>query len=231
MNILLVLLLLVCGDSAPSRSSLLAPSDSAHAVWVVEDRSGGEMTAQVSGDSMEIVAPDGLTLWYDQKLTGDYLISYRVKVVMEGGKSDRLSDLNCFWAASDPLHPDDLFCRSTWRGGLFSNYNSLNLFYVGYGGNNNSTTRFREYHAEHLAKGDKEKIRPVIKEYTDPENLLKPNEWITVQIRVEANTTTYSVDGVELFSEKIAEGRGDGYFGLRLLRNHTEFTDFSIVQL
>lgn len=55
-------------------------------------------------------------------------------MVMQGGKYDRLSDLNCFWAANDPKYPDDLFARSQWRDGIFKNYNTLNLFYVGYGG-------------------------------------------------------------------------------------------------
>ena len=26
-------------------------------------------------------------------------------MVMQGGKYDRLSDLNCFWAANDPKYP------------------------------------------------------------------------------------------------------------------------------
>ena len=33
-----------------------------------------------------------------------------------------------------------------WRNGEFKNYNTLDLYYVGYGGNDNGTTRFREYH-------------------------------------------------------------------------------------
>lgn len=209
---------------------LLSPGGGAHGNWVAEDRSG-KMTAEVVGSSMEIVAPDGLTLWYDQKLTGDYQISYRVKMFMQGGENDRLSDLNCFWAASDPLYPNDIYHRSKWRNGLFTNYNTLNLFYVGYGGNHNSTTRFREYHAKYVSAAGDDQLRPVIKEYTDADNLLKPNRWLLVVITVKDGVTTYSADGEELFSEPIAEGRGDGYFGLRLLKNHTIFTDFSIKTL
>ena len=48
-------------------------------------------------------------MWYRQRLAGDYEISYRICMVMQGGKYDRLSDLNCFWAANDPKYPDDLF--------------------------------------------------------------------------------------------------------------------------
>lgn len=109
--------------------------------WTIEDHSG-EVKIIVSGDTLEITAPKGLTLWYNQRLTGDYEISYRVKMLMQGGKYDRLSDLNCFWGANDPKHPGNLFARSEWRNGIFQHYKTLSLFYVGYGGNHNSTTRF-----------------------------------------------------------------------------------------
>ena len=84
---------------------------------------------------------------------------------------DRLSDLNCFWAANDPKYPDDLFARSQWRDGIFKNYNTLNLFYVGYGGNDNSTTRFRRYKGEYFGVAD-DKVKPLLKEYTDASHLL-----------------------------------------------------------
>ena len=53
-------------------------------------------------DTVELIVPGGLTMWYQQRLTGDYEINYRICMVMKGGKYDRLSDLNCFWAANDP---------------------------------------------------------------------------------------------------------------------------------
>ena len=65
--------------------------------WTIEDHSG-KVKILVSSDTLEITAPDGLTLWYNQRLTGDYEIGYRVKMLMQGGKYDRLSDLNCFGA-------------------------------------------------------------------------------------------------------------------------------------
>lgn len=194
--------------------------------WTAEDHSG-QMKIEVLNDTLDITAPKGLTLWYNTRLTGDYEISYRVKVLMQGGKHDRLSDLNCFWAANDPQHHNDLYARATWRQGIFQHYRSLNLFYVGYGGNNNTTTRFRQYFG---GKYDMEDplVRPVIEEYTDPEHLLKPNEWYHVRISVRKGITTYYMNGEELFRLSIKEGEGDGHFGLRLLQNHVLFTDFRI---
>ena len=94
-------------------------------------------------------------------------------MVMKGGKYDRLSDLNCFWAANDPKNPDNLFARSEWRNGVFKNYNTLDLFYVGYGGNDNSTTRFRRYNGKYYGVAD-DKVKPLLREYTDTSHLLIP---------------------------------------------------------
>lgn len=148
-------------------------------------------------------------------------------MVMKGGRHDRLSDLNCFWAANDPKHPDDLFARSQWRNGVFKNYNTLNLFYVGYGGNDNSTTRFRRYRGEYYGIAD-DKVKPLLKEYTDAPHLLVPNKWYEIRIRVEKGMTTYAVNGEELFRYSLTGNEGDGHFGLRLLQNHVLFTGFKV---
>ena len=183
--------------------------------WTIEDHSD-EVKIIVSGDTLEITAPKGLTLWYNQHLTGDYEISYRVKMLMQGG--------------NDPEHPGNLFARSEWRNGIFQHYKTLSLFYVGYGGNHNSTTRFRQYFAKTADTSDAI-ARPVIKEYTDKSHLLFPNKWYDIQIRVEKGITTYRINGEELFRLTIKDNEGDGHFGLRLLENHTLFTDFQVKSL
>ena len=64
-------------------------------------------------------------------------------MISAGGKNDRVSDLNCFWMARDSRNPDDLF--AVHRTGKFADYNQLLCYYVGVGGNTNTTTRFRRY--------------------------------------------------------------------------------------
>lgn len=194
--------------------------------WLPEDSSGKVQITCVE-DTMDIVSPDGLSLWYKERLTGNYEITYRVKVVMAGGKFDRLSDLNCFWGADDPQHPDNFFARSKWRNGEFKNYNTLSLYYVGYGGNENMTSRFREYHGEYYGVDDT-KIKPILEEYSDAPHLLKPNHWYEIKIRVENGMTTYSMDGEELFRLPVDQNKGDGYFALRLWQNHVHFTGFQV---
>lgn len=227
--ILLSLMMMATLDGAAQRRELLNGGEMG-SKWIVEAVSDQTLIS-VEGDTMEVVNPSGLTLWYDKMLEGDYQIGYRVKFIMEGGEHDRLSDLNCFWGAIDPQYPDNIYERSEWRGGMFGNYNTMDLFYVGYGGNKNRTTRFRRYRAEFNNEVDKDKMRPVIKEYLDPEDLLKPNIWMSVVIRVEGDVTTYSMDGKELFRHTMEQGQDRGYFGLRLLRNHTIFTGFYVKEL
>lgn len=221
---LLLILLLSMSGVTSAQKSLHFPEG-----WKVEDSSGVlEITER--GDTLELVVPDGLTLWYKQRLTGDYEIRYRICMVMKGGKYDRLSDLNCFWAANDPQYPANLFARSDWRKGVFQHYNTLDLFYVGYGGNENSTTRFRRYSGKYYGV-DENRIKPLLAEYTDAPNLLYPNRWYAVCIQVKEGITTFSVDEKELFRYTLAPNQGDGHFALRLLQNHVLFTNFQVKTL
>ena len=196
--------------------------------WVVEDTSGKlqSLITELNG-VVDIVAPGGASIWYNEKLSGDYEISYSIQVVMENGQYDRLSDMNCFWGAKDPFNPHDFFARSKSRKGQFKNYDALNLFYVGKGGNNNTTTRFREYHGEFYNK-DKSKVKPLIAEYTDPEHLLQPNRWYEISIRSSRGVTSYRCDGKEYFRHSVRPGQTDGYFGLRLWKNHVRVTNFVV---
>lgn len=194
--------------------------------WIVEDQSE-EYRLVVNRDTMDVIAQRGMTIWYNQKLKGDYKISYRA-MFPTGGEYDRVSDLNCFWGASDPASPNDMFGeKSAPRDGDFSKYSPLDLFYVGYGGNKNRTTRFRRYYGEYV-ESDPAKNRPVIKEYLEPENRLYPEEWIQIEITVKDGRTTYSANGKVLFDHPLEEGQDEGYFGIRLVRNHALFTDFSV---
>lgn len=208
---------------------LLSACSHSSGQWIAEDESS-TYTHSERGDTLEITAPQGLTLWYAQPLTGNYRISYAATVVMQGGLNDRLADLNCFWAAADPEYPDDFFARTTWRRGVFAHYNSLDLFYVGFGGNDNSTTRFRRYYGSRYNVPGAE-VKPLIAEYTDAGHLLSPNRNYHIVITVAAGQTTFAVNGQTLFACALAPNEGNGYFGLRLLTNHILISGFKIEQL
>ena len=135
--------------------------DSLSKMWIVETPQHKNSKVFAANGKLVIDVAKGATVWYDKKLAGNYIIEYKRKVVVNGGANSRLSDLNNFWMASDPKNAN-LFTRT----GVFEEYDNLNLYYVGMGGNTNSTTRFRKY-------GDNE--RRLLKEYTDKAHLLEAN--------------------------------------------------------
>ena len=182
------------------------------------------------GDTADIVAPKGLTLWRRQKMEGDLIIEYDACVVDGGQAGDRLSDLNCFWMASDPKHPDDIFARAGWRHGIFANSYSLQLYYVGYGGNHNTTTRFRRYDGNEDAIAQAEKRPAILREYTDADHLLKANHWYHVKLINKDSRVQYYIDGQLLVDYRDPAPLREGWFGFRTTLSHTRLTHFTVRQ-
>ncbi|MGC4104315.1 MAG: DUF6250 domain-containing protein [Ferruginibacter sp.] len=109
--------------------------------WLVEKQKADSEIVTTQNGRLVMDTYGGATIWYKKELSGNIRIVYKRKVIMEGGKNDRLSDLNQFWMATDPSKK--MFTR---KGG-FAEYDSLDMYYVGMGGNYNKTTRFRKYKA------------------------------------------------------------------------------------
>ncbi len=197
--------------------------------WIIEKVS--DKTAFEVKDSMlEVVAPGGITLWYHKPIKSPAKIMFEAMVINEGGEYDRGSDLNCFWMANDPEHPDSMFARSEWRNGVFGRYYSLSMYYAGYGGNNNSTTRFRRYDGDYQRFYEK-KIRPeILKEYTDSAHLIIPNQWYRVEIIVNGNQIQYYMNKDLLFDYHDPDPYTSGYFGLRTVKNHIVYRNFKVIQ-
>lgn len=193
--------------------------------WKVESESP-DYKVTFSGDTAEIISPKGLTLWRKEKMAGAVTIEYDACVMDEGKPGDRLSDLNCFWMASDPKSPDNLWKREKWRNGIFLNCYSLQLYYLGYGGNHNSTTRFRRYDGNEagITKAD---ARPaILREYKDEAHLLKANKWYHVKITNENNRVSYYIDGKRLIDFRDADPLTSGWFGFRTTLSRTRITNF-----
>ena len=204
------------------------------------------------GDTLDITSPKGLSLWWNKPLTAPCTISYRACVVMENGPYDRLSDLNCFWMVSSPLPRsaqsdashlkkrevagEGVFSPlSPWRGvggeasGRFVDSYRLQCYYLGYGGNYNTTTRFRRYNGDTLAIEDPSHRPPIIKEYTDSAHLLKPNHWYSVRIEVlEDGHTRYFLDEELLVDYRDPSPLLHGWFAFRTTWSHTRLTGFRI---
>lgn len=186
--------------------------------WISEIPSSPDAKASIENNKLVIDVDGGATLWFNKKLSGNILVEYKRKVIMNNGKNDRLSDLNQFWMVSDPRNPN-LFTRN----GVFKQYDSLLLYYVGFGGNTNSTTRFRKYNG----KGE----RVLYTDLTDKEHLLQPNKEYTITTIVYNGVTKFFVDGKEFFSYADPEPLREGYFGFRTTESRHEIDNFKVYQL
>lgn len=192
--------------------------------WVVEQMPGGNVV--VRADAVEITDAAGCTVWWREKLRAPVTISYEVTVVSAGGPLDRVSDVNCFFLATDPKAPDGRpFAPGFGRTGKFEDYDSLRTYYVGMGGNTNSTTRFRRY------AGDGSK--PLLPEH-DLQNakfLLEPNRAYRIEISVRDGLVEYRRDGEGFFSWRDPAPLAEGWFGFRLVRSHQLIRDFKVKEL
>ena len=194
--------------------------------WTVESESK-DYRVTFRGDTCELLAPKGLTLWRKQVMTTDMVVEYDAQVVDEGQQGDRVSDLNIFWMASDPRHKD-IWSRQEWRQGIFVRCYTLQMYYLGYGGNYNSTTRFRRYDGDERGV-DSVAYRPaILKEYTDGDHLLKANHWYHVKIESTGGRTRFYMDGQLLVDYLDPTPLRRGWFGFRTTLSRTRITNFQI---
>lgn len=186
--------------------------------WSLEQAPGGRVVFQ--DGSLHIEDAAGTTLWFRSKLIAPVEITYEAEVVVRGGPHDRLSDLNCFWMAQDLTQPAGGLPAG--RSGRFADYDNLLTYYVGYGGNNNTTTRFRRY--------DGTSDRPLRPEHDlrDASHLLSPNHVYHIRIVVRDGMTEYWQDGTKVFTFTDPKPLTTGYFGFRTVRSHLVIRHFKI---
>jgi hypothetical protein len=208
----------------PETARLWYSDDFAHGLgqWSAELERPG--TVEASGGSLRIDVPAGATVWFRPEIRGAVRIEYEVTLIQRGGANDRVSDLNCFWMATDARSPKDLF--ATKRSGKFADYNQLRAYYVGQGGNGNTTTRFRRY------IGDAE-LRPLLPEHdlVSDDVLLKPNVSQKILIVADGGRIQYWRDGKVIFDYRDATPYTRGRFGLRTTFSHLEVRHFRVYRL
>ena len=184
--------------------------------WVIEQQPGGKVYL----DSGKLVIEDqgGCSVWLKKKLKAPVRISYKVKASSDA----RVSDINCFWMASEPGHEDDHFYADRKRDGSFASYDILKTYYVGMGGNYNSTTRFRRYEG-----GGK---RPLLPEHdlSDPKFMIIPDHEYEIQLVAADGVAKYIVDGKLIFEYQDDEPLTEGWFAFRTVLSHLEIRDLKI---
>ena len=185
--------------------------------WIVEQQPGGRV---VTEDGRFIIEDaGGATVWYRHRLTAPLLITYRARASSRA----RVSDLNCFWMARDPRNDEPPFAPRNRRSGRFADYDSLLTYYVGYGGNGNTTTRFRRY--------DGTGARPLQPEHDlqDPRFLLRPDHDHRIALRVSAEgEASFACDDQTLFRFCDPAPLRAGWFAFRTVRSRLELADFTV---
>jgi hypothetical protein len=195
--------------------------------WKIEAEQSGTIAAKEGAVLIDV--PKGCTVWFKHVLAGPVLITYEARMVQAQPPeaNDRVSDMNCFWMASDPRansQSSEDFFNVPERTGAFSTYNQLKTYYVGQGGNTNSTTRFRRY------IGDATN-RPLLPEHDLTDHLLVPNVWTQVQLVACGGLIEYYCNGERIFQYHDPQPYTSGYFGFRTTWNHMEIRRFEIFRL
>lgn len=190
--------------------------------WVIEKIESSKVS--IIHNEMDIDDNGGSTVWFKHSISSPSVIEFEGKVIVQGGPNDRGTDLNFFWMAQEP-DSNDFFSKSKWRGGDMRKYDPMKLYYIGYGANDNSTTRFRRY------PGDG--TRPLLPEYDviDKAFMNTPNVHTKIQI-VSLNEGTYVyANGKKLYFIEKDEKYKEGYFGFRTWKSHIALDNFKVYSL
>jgi Domain of unknown function (DUF6250) len=185
--------------------------------WIIETTPVKGSSVAVQNGRLILDTENGVTVWYKHQLTGNVEIEYTRTVIMDSGRNDRLSDLNQFWMATDPQQK--MFTR---KGG-FKEYDSLQMYYVGMGGNYNTTTRMRRYDGRGLLK--------IVGEFKDSAHLLKPNVPYHIKISCINGTSQFFVNGELFFEFTDPAPFTEGWFAIRSTKSRQEIDEVKIWQL
>ncbi len=190
--------------------------------WVVESQQPGRIQARDGALDIDVAA--GCTVWLKTPLDGPLMIEYEAIVIARGGANDRVSDLNCFWMARDARSPEDLF--ATRRSGRFEEYNFLRGYYVGLGGNGNTTSRFRRYVGDATT-------RPLLPEHDlrDKRDLLAANVPQTIRLVACDKLIEYWRDDRRMFETIDDAPYTRGHFAFRTVQNHMQIRRFRVCRI
>jgi hypothetical protein len=216
------MLLVALPLAAAARELFRDDFDAGLTQWHIE----AEQPAKISAANgvLDIDTPAGVTLWFKPRLEGPIAIEFDAIAVSEDGRNDEVSDLNVFWMANNRDGTEPVYARA--RSGKFSEYNDLLTYYVGLGGNRNTTSRFRRY------IGDPE-ARPMLPEHdlSSPDVLLRPNRKQAIRLVANGSTIEYWRDGQRLFHLVDNAPYEDGWFALRSTFSHLRIARFRVFSL
>lgn len=186
--------------------------------WNVEFEKPETSSLKIIDGKLDVLTSIGATIWFKNQLSGNIMITYDVTVMEDGCKYDRVSDMNAFWMATDPL-----ISNSIKRDGKFASYDNLKLYYAGVGGHYNKFTRFRKYNSI--------EDKPVLKEYADKEHLLIGSTTYSVKIIVNNGRIQYFLNGELYWNFQDDQPYKQGFFGFRTSKSHQQFDNFKVYEI
>jgi len=223
-SVLAALLFLAGCAARPEFGDVLFQDDfnSGLANWQIETEKPGRIEA-VNG-ALDIDVPAGATLWFREKLAGSVAIEFEATAVSAGGPNDQVSDLNVFWMANNPDGVEPVY--ATARSGAFAQYNNLRTYYVGLGGNRNTTTRLRRY------IGDPE-LRPMLPQHdlSARSAMLVANRTQTITLIANGHDVEFRRDGQPLLRMTDPAPYTSGWFALRTTYSHLRISKLRIRRL
>lgn len=191
--------------------------------WLVEAERPGAISAQRG--VLDVDVPAGVTLWFREPLAGRVAIEFDVTPMAAGGANDAVSDVNCFWMASDSrVASGDVFGRA--RSGAFGDYDELRTYYAGIGGNRNTTTRFRRY----IGRRDD---RPLLPQHdlSAAGEMLVANRRNHIRLVADGGRIALLRDGREIFRLDDPQPYTSGHFGFRTTKSHLRIEKFRVWRL
>ena len=190
--------------------------------WRIEAEKPGRIEA--ANGVLDIDVPAGVTLWFKPKLQSPVAIEFEATAVSAGGPNDQVSDLNVFWMANNRDDAEPVY--ATARSGGFAQYNDLRAYYVGLGGNRNTTTRFRRY------VGDPS-IRPLLPQHdlSARSAMLVANSQQTITLVANGHNVEFRRDGQPLLRMFDAVPYTSGWFALRTTYSHLRIRALRVYRL
>ncbi|MEP9402315.1 DUF6250 domain-containing protein [Sphingomonas silueang] len=196
-----------------------APAD-----WRIEAEDPAARVTFLPGGAIDIDSARGLSLWYAKRLDGPVRIAFTATAVSAGGPNDQVSDLNAFWMARDPAAADGSVFAAK-RSGRFEDYDTLTTYYVGIGGNRNTTTRMRRYVG-------RPGVRPLLPEHDrgDHPALLQANVPTRIVLIADGARIAVERDGRPLFTLRDPAPYRSGWFAIRTTQSHLRIRDLRITR-
>jgi hypothetical protein len=221
---MLTLMSVACA-AAPSQERVLYRDNFRSGLrnWLIEAERPARVTS--TGGVLEIDAPAGVTVWFARELSGRIAIEYDVTAVAAGGPNDAVSDVNAFWMATDSRVPSGNVLERR-RSGAFADYDELRTYYVGIGGNRNTTSRMRRYVGR---RGE----RPLLpsNDLSAQDDLLQANRSYHIRLVADGSRIAVLRDGRLMFRLDDSHPYSHGYFGFRTTKSHLQVTNFRVLKL